>query len=208
MIENSYELFYYTTAAMGNSWSHKDIIDEDRLSTYAELTFLKRKQIVHIIYLLDNVDPGKLRENLQHRFAAEQIDVILPQIQCSPFRDSIYRVFSSQKDNHLSLEDVLDLYSAFCGDCPDEVRASWAFYIFDLDGDKIISTDDLIEAVKKLAGCEREDADIIEDEQAEHIAELVLKEMVFNRAATISREEFTHFVARIPEFFSAFHFRI
>ncbi|XP_078041887.1 calcium and integrin-binding protein 1 [Augochlora pura] len=193
---------------MGNSWSHKGIINEELLSTYTQLTFLKRKQIIRIIYLLDNVDPGKLRENLQHRFTTEQIDIILPQIQCSPFRDSIYRVFSSQGDNHLSLEDVLDLYSTFSGECPDEVRATWAYYIFDLDGDKTISANDLIEVIKKLSGKETEDSRIIEHEHAEHIAKLVLKEMVFNRTATISHEEFTHYVARIPELFSGFHFRI
>lgn len=54
----------------------------------------------------------------------------LNSFQCSPFRDSIYRVFSSKKDERLSLEDVLDLCSAFSEYCPDNVRATWAFYVF------------------------------------------------------------------------------
>ncbi|XP_076298277.1 calcium and integrin-binding protein 1 [Lasioglossum baleicum] len=193
---------------MGNSLSHKKILDENTLSTYTELTYLTKGEILRIVNLLDIVDPQKLRENVQHRFTAEQIDTILPQIQCSPFRDSIYRVFSSQKDNHLSLEDVLDLYSAFCDDCPDDVRAAWAFAIFDLDDDNIISVEDLIKAIKKLAGNDIDDVQGIATEEAEFIARMVLQEMVFNRTATISREEFVHFVVRIPEFFSAFHLRI
>ncbi|XP_076653459.1 calcium and integrin-binding protein 1 [Halictus rubicundus] len=193
---------------MGNSAPYKTILDEDTLSTYTELTYLTKGKVLRIVNLLNIVDPNKLRENVQHRFTTEQIDTILPQIQCSPFRDSIYRVFSSQKDNHLSLEDVLDLYSAFCTDCPDEVRASWAFDIFDLDSDNIISVDDLIKAIKKLAGNDIDDVQGITTEMADRIARMVLQEMVFNRTATISREEFIHVVVRIPEFFTALSLRI
>ncbi|KOX70248.1 hypothetical protein WN51_05526 [Melipona quadrifasciata] len=80
--------------------------------------------------LLDNVNPGKLRENIQHHFTTDEINSLLPQIQCSPFRDSIFRLFSSQKDNHLNLKDILDLCSAFSKHFPHNVRAAWVFYIF------------------------------------------------------------------------------
>lgn len=50
--------------------------------------------------------------------------------QCNPFRDTIYRVFSSRRDGCLSFEDTMDLCSAFSANCPQGVRAAWAFEIF------------------------------------------------------------------------------
>lgn len=40
------------------------------------------------------------------------------------------RVFSSKQDGQMSFEDVLDLCSALSENCPEDVRAAWAFQIF------------------------------------------------------------------------------
>ncbi|CAK9832973.1 Calcium and integrin-binding protein 1 [Anthophora retusa] len=193
---------------MGNFSSRDRILDEELLNTYAELTYLGKSEIKHIVKLLDDVDPGKLRKNLQHRFTTEQVGIILPQIQCSPFCDSIYRVFSSKKDGHLSLEDILDLCSIFSRDCVKEVRATWAFYIFDFDGDNQISLADLMEAVRRLTWNDQDEYESIDTTEAEHIARMVLQEMVFNQHGSISLEEFIRFSSRVSEFSSAFHFKI
>ncbi|KOC62439.1 Calcium and integrin-binding protein 1, partial [Habropoda laboriosa] len=161
-----------------------------------------------IVKLLDDLDPGKLRENLHHRFTVEQVEIILPQIRCSPFHDAIYRVFSSQKDDHLSLEDILDLCSIFSLNCPKEVRASWAFYVFDFDGDNQISLADLMEAVRRLTWNDQDEHKSIDMTEAEHVARMVLQEMVFNQQASISPEEFVRFCSRVSVFSSAFKFRI
>jgi len=50
--------------------------------------------------------------------------------QCNPFRDAIYKLFSSERDGRLSFEDILDLCSAFSANCPQSVRTAWAFEIF------------------------------------------------------------------------------
>ncbi|CAK9799006.1 Calcium and integrin-binding protein 1 [Anthophora plagiata] len=193
---------------MGNFSSTDCILDEELLNTYAELTYLGKSEIKHIVKLLDDVDPGKLRENLQHRFTTEQVGIILPQIQCSPFRDSIYRVFSSKKDGHLSLEDILDLCSTFSRDCVKEARANWAFYIFDFDDDNQISLADLMEAVRRLAWNDQDVYESIDTTEAEHIARMVLQEMVFNQHGSISLEEFIRFSSRVSEFSSTFRFKI
>ncbi|XP_031826292.2 calcium and integrin-binding protein 1 [Nomia melanderi] len=193
---------------MGNSPSFRDILNEETIALYTELTYLSKSKILRIVKLLDDLDPGKLRDNLHHRFSSEQIDKALPQIQCSPFRDSIYRVFSSKHDDHLSLEDVLDLYSAFSEDTPTFVRATWSFYIFDLDGDHQISVDDLIEVIRRLSGSKLDGHLGIDTQEAEDIARMVLQEMVFSRVGTISYEEFIRFSTRIPGVFSSFYFRI
>lgn len=55
---------------------------------------------------------------------------ILPELNHNPFKDRISYVFSSQKDDCFSFEDILDLASAFSENCPIEVRAKWAFLIY------------------------------------------------------------------------------
>ncbi|XP_076234788.1 calcium and integrin-binding protein 1 [Calliopsis andreniformis] len=193
---------------MGIFLSTDSILNEETVATYAELSYLSKSEIRHITQLLDNTDPGKLRENLQHRFTLEQIDEVLPQIQCSPFRDSIYRVFSSEDDGCLGLEDVLDLCSVFSANCPEEVQAAWAFRIFDFDDDNQISLDDLIEAVQRLTRNEQGDYGCADMAESGHVARRVLQEMVFNRSGTILPEEFTHFISRISEFSPSFRFRV
>ncbi|XP_076619056.1 calcium and integrin-binding protein 1 [Colletes latitarsis] len=194
---------------MGNLLTTKnDILDEELVHTYAELTYLSKNKIRQIARLLDNIDSGKLRENRQHRFSVEQIETVFPQIKCSPFRDSIYRVFSSEHDNHLSLEDILDLCSAFSEDSSDYNRAAWAFYIFDFNGDNRISLDDLMEAVQRLTGNSQYEYVGIDMTEVEHVARMVLQEMVFSQLGTITFEEFTRFVTRMPDFSSTFRFRI
>lgn len=182
------------------------IVDKQTLETYLEFSYLTKGDIRRIVHLLHSVNPGKLVQNRQHRFTLTEIDKILPQIQCSPFRESVYHVFSSQNDNRLSLEDVLDLCSAFSENCPVEVQASWAFQIFDFDGNGLIELHDLEEAVKKLTwNCNDVN---INKRDITHVAEMVLNEMVFNPRGTISSEEFIRFISRLSDFPVTFIFKI
>lgn len=196
------------SARFVNFFSTDHILDEETIATYIELTYLNKNEIYRVINLLDNVNPGKLRQNPHHRFTIDEIETIFPQLRCSPFRDSIYRVFSSKKDERLSLEDVLDLCSAFSEHCPDNVRATWAFYVFDLNGDGEISSNDLIETVQRLMWPHQNEYGGIDTAEAEHVARIILQEMVFNRQGSISCEEFIRFSSRISEFWSSFRFKI
>ncbi|EGI58879.1 Calcium and integrin-binding protein 1 [Acromyrmex echinatior] len=94
---------------MGNTGSKENVISEEALNEYVELTYLNKNEIRQIYKRLDDLEPGILKQNLHYRFSVEQINKILPQIHCNPFCDVIYRVFSSKQDGHLSFEDTLDL---------------------------------------------------------------------------------------------------
>ncbi|XP_076766293.1 calcium and integrin-binding family member 3 [Xylocopa sonorina] len=190
---------------MGNFCSSENIIDEELLATYVELTYLRRSEIQRIINLLDDVNPGKLHNNLQYRFTTEEVDVILPGICCSPFRQTIYRVFSSKRDDHLSLEDILDLCSAFSENCPESVRVAWAFHIFDFDGDNQISLHDVMEVTRRLLVNIQEEFENID---IEHIAQMMFQEVSYNQLGNISAEEFMRFSSRIPDLLSSFQFKI
>lgn len=67
-----------------------------------------------IIKLNQNIDTNKTNYILQY----------------NPFASRIYDVFSSYKDGKFSFEDFLDFHSIMSHNCPDEVKAKWAFKIF------------------------------------------------------------------------------
>lgn len=87
--------------------------------------------------------------DIQHRFHVSEVMEMFPQLKAStclmlalrtikieflfqynPFRDRLFRVFSSQEDECYSFEDFLDLCSAMHRDCPVETKAGWAFQVF------------------------------------------------------------------------------
>ncbi|EZA57860.1 Calcium and integrin-binding protein [Ooceraea biroi] len=158
---------------MGNSGSNEDTLSEEAIDEYLKLTYLSRGEIRQIYKLLDDLEPGILKQNLHYRFSTEQIDKILPQIRCNPFRDAIYKVFSAERDGRLSFEDILDLCSAFSANCPQGVRAAWAFEIFDFDGDNQVSLDDLIETVQRLTGMDERGQVRIDRQRAKDVAQMV-----------------------------------
>ncbi|XP_011639176.1 calcium and integrin-binding protein 1-like [Pogonomyrmex barbatus] len=193
---------------MGNSFSNENTLSEKALHEYVDLTYLTKSEIRQIYKLLDDLEPGILKQNLHYRFSVEQIDKILPQIQCNPFRDAIYRVFSSRQDARLSFEDILDLCSAFSANCPRGVRAAWAFEIFDFDGDNQVSLDDLIETVRRLAGSDERGQARIDRQRAENVARMILQEVEFSGTGNITSQEFVNVLSRIPDFAHAFQFKI
>ncbi|XP_071581124.1 calcium and integrin-binding protein 1-like [Temnothorax nylanderi] len=93
---------------MGNTGPNENAISEETLDEYVELTSLSKSEIRQIYKLLDDLEPGVLKQNLRYRFSTEQINKILPQIRRSPFRDRVF----SRRDGYLSFEDTLDLCSA------------------------------------------------------------------------------------------------
>ncbi|KAG7202963.1 hypothetical protein KM043_010100 [Ampulex compressa] len=192
---------------MGNSSSCRRAISDDVLQVYEDLTYLTKAEVYRIFQLLDELQPGYLKEDMQYRFSTDQVEKVLPQIRHNPFRDSIYRVFSSQRDGRLSFEDVLDICSVFSENCPESVRAAWAFDIFDFDGDNQVSLADLIEAVQRLTGMREDGQTGIDRGHAEHVARMILKELDLTQMGCIARQEFVHLISRMPDFALTFRFK-
>ncbi|XP_043278731.1 calcium and integrin-binding protein 1-like [Venturia canescens] len=189
---------------MGNSGSNVSTMTPEMLEEYSQLTYLNKAEIVYIFRSFETLGPKELQENLHCRFPIERILQIIPQLRNNPFRESIFRVFSSKSDDCMSFEDVLDLYSAFSENCPVDVRAAWAFRIFDLDSDNQVSLDDLIEAVERITGIDEKGRIRIDRPSAERVAQTVLQEMDMDHTGSIGAQEFVHTVSRIPEFSSTF----
>ena len=60
-------------------------------------------------------------------------------------------MFSTDGDG-LNFEDFLDMFSVLSDNAPLHLKASYAFRIYDFNGDNTICTEDIKETVKALTG--------------------------------------------------------
>ncbi|KAK0096177.1 hypothetical protein PV326_006217 [Microctonus aethiopoides] len=160
---------------MGGSSSKATRITREILEEYAQLTYLNKAEILHIFKLFETLAPVEVAQNLHHRLPAQKILKVLPQLRYNPFSESILRVFSSNNDTLISFEDLLDLCSVMSENCPVDIKAYWAFKIFDFDNDNQLSLDDIIETVERLNGFEADGNLRIDRDSAEFVAQVTLK---------------------------------
>ena len=91
-----------------------------------------------------------------------------PELKYNPFCDRMFRVFSSVRDGKLSFEDFLNLCSILSPQCPLEVKATWAFKMFDYDEDDIITKTDIFDIIDHLTMPRK----LLPDEK-DHVAKIV-----------------------------------
>ncbi|XP_013137387.1 PREDICTED: calcium and integrin-binding protein 1-like [Papilio polytes] len=183
-------------------------LTEDVLEDYTTLTYLNKGEILYLMKKFYSIDPDKIRENYHHRFEKDVIIKKFDVLQNNPFQDRIFHVFSSNNDDCFSFEDMLDLCSAMSSECPTEVKAAWAFRIFDLDEDGQISMRDISEIIDRLTGCSKDRFYQLDDESKTKIAHVILDEIKLYNTGGIGLNEFKIIMTRIPEFHSSFYFRV
>ncbi|XP_050352270.1 calcium and integrin-binding protein 1-like isoform X2 [Nymphalis io] len=125
-------------------------LTEDVLEDYASLTYLTKGEILHLMKKFYSIEPEKVAANYSHRIKKEDIINKFGVLKNNPFQDRLFRVFSSNNDDCFSFEDLLDLCSAMSPECPTEVKAAWAFKVFDIDEDNQISANDICNILDRL----------------------------------------------------------
>ncbi|XP_045777592.1 calcium and integrin-binding protein 1-like isoform X1 [Maniola jurtina] len=183
-------------------------LTQDVLEDYASLTYLNKGEILHLMKKFYSIDPGKIEKDYNHRFKKEDIIKKFHVLKNNPFQDRLIRVFSSQKDNCFSFEDLLDLCSAMSSECPPEVKAAWAFQVFDMDEDNQISTSDICVILDRLTWDPNNRTNFLNKESKLKIADVILKEINLDKSGSIGMSEFKLILARIPEFATSFYFRL
>ncbi|CAH0724327.1 unnamed protein product, partial [Brenthis ino] len=163
-------------------------LTQDILEDYAALTFLSKGEIMQ--FHKDDI--------------IEKFDVL----KNSPFQDRLFRVFSSQKDDCFSFEDLLDLCSVMSPECLPEVKASWAFKVYDIDEDNAISTQDICDILDRLTSDPDNSEDHLDKESKMEIAKGIMDKMNLDNSGSISVSEFKMVLSRIPEFSSSFYFKL
>ncbi|CAB3368362.1 Hypothetical predicted protein [Cloeon dipterum] len=133
-----------------------------------------------------------------------------PEIRANPFVDRLCEVFSSKKDNCVSFEDMLDLFSALAPSCPVECKAKWAFRIFDFNDSNALETEDLHELIDRLTNGKviREDGKYLSETEKQHIIDIIMSEVDLDFTGSIVTVEFVHAVSKMPDFCSSFTLKL
>lgn len=97
----------------------------------------------------------------------------LPTFQYNPYRDRLIKVFSSYNDEHFSFEDFLDLVSVMSENCPLNVKAAWAFRVFDFNEDNQITKSDIFDMLDRLTKFTH-----LENEAKDHITDVVCLSLI------------------------------
>lgn len=186
---------------MGNSQSD---FTNDELEMYQELTFLTKKEILHVFERFKRIVPADVRDVRNIRLPKQQI-MDLPELKVNPFRERICEVFSSSGDGKISFEDFLDLVSVFSETASRGVKIEYAFRIYDFNNDGLISSRDLFEIINLLTVTGEEK---LNDEQIEQLIENILKEGDLDGDQMLSFAEFQHVMSKSPDFVNSFRIRL
>lgn len=62
----------------------------------------------------------------------------MPELKDNPFRQRIAQVFSQDGDGHMTLENFLDMFSVMSEMAPRDLKAYYAFKIYDFNNDNYI----------------------------------------------------------------------
>uniref|UniRef100_A0A673TKF5 Calcium and integrin binding family member 3 n=1 Tax=Suricata suricatta TaxID=37032 RepID=A0A673TKF5_SURSU len=126
----------------------------------------------------------------------------MPELKDNPFRQRIARVFSDDGDGHMTLDNFLDMFSVMSEMAPRDLKAYYAFKIYDFNDDGYICVWDLGQTVTKLTRGE------LSAEEVSLVCEKVLDEADGDHDGRLSLEDFQNVILRAPDFLSTFHIRI
>ena len=131
------------------------VFDEKQLEQYQDCTYFTSKQILKLYKRFsslnrDKIDPKKADVTTRLNFAEVQS---MPELRENPFRERICEVFSTNGQG-LHFEDFLDLFSVFSEGAPWDLKATYAFRIYDFNGDAAICKEDIRQILNCLTGME------------------------------------------------------
>ncbi|XP_041975539.1 calcium and integrin-binding family member 2 isoform X1 [Aricia agestis] len=196
-----------TVWALSRAMGNKIVtFTEQQLEDYQDCTFFTRKEILRVFKRFRAVCPSLVPQQLSPsdaRSLAVPLDKILtlPELKENPFKRRICEVFSHDGEG-LTFDDFLDMMSVFSEAAPRDIKAWYAFRIYDLDNDLYIGKEDLLEASRLLTKGE------LQSPELDQIVASVLEEADMDGDGQLSFMDFEHVVVRAPDFLSTFHIRV
>ncbi|XP_041360137.1 calcium and integrin-binding protein 1-like [Gigantopelta aegis] len=185
---------------MGSSQS---AFTEQELEDYQTLTYLTKKEILHVFKRFSALSPDVVSKNKNVKLEKDVV-LKLPELEVNPFRERICEVFSSAGDGGLTFEDFLDMMSVFSDQAPKNVKVEYAFRIYDFDSDDMLSSNDLKKVVEKLTGSQQK----LDDEDMQQLIDNILSEADLDDDESLSFAEFEHVISKAPDFVNSFRIRL
>uniref|UniRef100_A0A7M4FW95 Calcium and integrin-binding family member 2 n=1 Tax=Crocodylus porosus TaxID=8502 RepID=A0A7M4FW95_CROPO len=120
----------------------------------------------------------------------------------NPFRERIVESFSEDGEGNLSFNDFVDMFSVLSEMAPRELKAIYAFKIYDFNTDNFICKADLEKTLNKLT---REE---LTAEESVLVCEKVIEEADMDGDGKLGFSDFENMISKAPDFLSTFHIRI
>ncbi|KAG7170181.1 Calcium and integrin-binding family member 3-like [Homarus americanus] len=160
---------------------------EEQLNEYQACTFLTRKNILRAERLFRQISNDRWPEVVTRECASSfsvpysSLDS-LTELKENPFRRRVCQIFSTDGSASLTFDQFLEMFSVFSEHAPRDIKAIYAFRLYDFDSDGYLSEQDLLHTVL-------EEGDVDCD-------------------GRISQSEFIHVILKSPDFVPNFHIRI
>ncbi len=131
----------------------QSVFDNNQFEKYAQCTYFKQKDILRLYKIFSKLDPDRINPRFvdtRTRLSFAQMQS-LPELRENPFKVRLCKVFSTNGQG-INFEDFLDMFSVLSSHAPWELKAAYAFRVFDYNGDAGICEDDIKQIVTSLVG--------------------------------------------------------
>ncbi|XP_022046263.1 calcium and integrin-binding family member 2 isoform X2 [Amphiprion ocellaris] len=187
---------------MGNK---QTIFTDEQLDAYQDCTFFTRKEILRL--------HGRYHELAPHLVPMDYTNepdcklplaliVNMPELKENPFRNRIVESFSEDGMGNLSFNEFVDMFSVLSEMAPRELKAIYAFKIYDFNVDNYLCKEDLEKTLNKLTKEE------LTPEEVQLVCEKAIEEADLDGDNKLSFADFENMITRAPDFLSTFHIRI
>ncbi|XP_076004854.1 calcium and integrin-binding family member 3 isoform X1 [Genypterus blacodes] len=187
---------------MGNK---QTIFTAQQLDTYQDCTYFTRKEILRLFDRYRDLAPQLVPLDYTNQPDVKlpyELIGSMPELKDNPFRQRIAEVFSEDGEGNMTLDDFLDMFSVMSEMAPRDLKAYYAFKIYDFNDDDFLCKSDLEKTLNKLTRNE------LTEDEVRMVCEKVLDEADMDNDGRLSLEDFQHMIVRAPDFLSTFHIRI
>ncbi|XP_037691289.1 calcium and integrin-binding family member 2 isoform X1 [Choloepus didactylus] len=122
--------------------------------------------------------------------------------QENPFKERIVEAFSEDGQGNLTFNDFVDMFSVLCESAPRELKANYAFKIYDFNTDNFICKEDLELMLARLTKSELDEDEVV------LVCDKVIEEADLDGDGKLGFADFEDMIAKAPDFLSTFHIRI
>ncbi|XP_023340538.1 calcium and integrin-binding family member 3 [Eurytemora carolleeae] len=208
---------------MGNSAGKLDQAD---LEIYQLLTYFNKAEIIDCAdKFFEMIESNPETSNVaaavkERRLKLQQVKMPFSVIEnkisalhVNPFGTRLLQVFSGGQtlqngESCILFEDFLNMMSIMGPSAPLEVKAKWAFKVYDFNNDEKICSKDILEVVKRLTKPNENSAIELKPEELAEVVKNVLEETDLNNNGFITSTEFQQVATKSPEFQHSFKLSI
>uniref|UniRef100_A0A8C8XWP9 Calcium and integrin-binding family member 2 n=3 Tax=Felidae TaxID=9681 RepID=A0A8C8XWP9_PANLE len=170
-----------------------------------DCTFFNKKDILKLharfYELAPNLVPMDYRKSpIVH--VPMSLIIQMPELRENPFKERIVEAFSEDGEGNLTFNDFVDMFSVLCESAPRELKANYAFKIYDFNTDNFICKEDLTRTLARLTKSELDEDEVV------LVCDKVIEEADLDGDGKLGFADFEDMIAKAPDFLSTFHIRI